>query len=88
MYMPLPSKDKAAHSSFISPEMLPEVQNRNISGPTEKIYVLQKLKKKKNLACEDQSMRYGWCFSGDVGYLHLSEIAVWNNNVSFYRASL
>ena len=40
---PLPSVNKAAHSAFeTQQEMSPKVQNRGMSGPTKRTYVLQK----------------------------------------------
>ena len=52
--IPLPSTNKAAHS-----EMLPKVQNRGISGPTKRIYILQIFFKQNciNLQNELTSMR-------------------------------
>ena len=85
--MPLPKKDKAAHSGFINKRCY-QKSKTGISVAPLKGLMSSKHLKKKNLACEDQNMRYGWCFIGDIRYLQLSEIAVRNNNVSFYRASL
>ena len=42
-HIPLPSVNKAAHCGFESQEMSPEVQNRGISGPTKRTYILQKI---------------------------------------------
>ena len=45
--MPLPSMNKAAHSGFETHTRVSrEVQNGGISGPTERTYVLEKLKEK------------------------------------------
>ena len=45
-HMPMPSANKAPHSGFEIREISPEVQNRGISGPTKRTYVLQKFLKK------------------------------------------